>query len=314
MPAERLLDLLRRRGAVDSQWMLSSGLFRAAIAFGSNLVLVRFLLPEEFGTFALRLATASLVLSVVSLRTGTQVIRLNEAEVAEGGLSLYWNVLIQETAVAGLLAWAWLSALGEGTGLTAALPVGLLQGAFMRVTVLLAGVAGSPAAVGFFYQAHRLAVVPQQLLDPLTGRVALNWFSRAESESERRRGGIRLLVVVLLPLLACLILVALLAEWAIPLVFGEAWRPVTPLLLGLSGVIVFYSLFGVARTYLLASRGTRYLVTGSALQFVGLLLPTLAWLLGKPRDVMDVAHGPSLAYAISFAFCAFFAWRKPADA
>ena len=40
-----------------------------------NLVLVRYLAPEEFGRFAIILACAALAYSVLSLRTETMVIR-----------------------------------------------------------------------------------------------------------------------------------------------------------------------------------------------------------------------------------------------
>lgn len=387
--------------------MLTSGALRAAVAFGSNLVLVRFVAPEEFGEFALRLAGIGLVLTVVALPMGTQVIRLRDDELAERD-DVYWNVLVQGTLLAGAIAGAWISWTGAWTPWMAVLLAGmllqhfvnsqiafyertqpyvqiavlegasvlashglavvlviagigagalylrelamalvlmaslasvgglhrarlhwldradwlhvlrqvrgiwlesLLAGAFQRVSVLLAGAVGSPAAVGFFYQARRLAVVPQQLLGPVTGRMALNWFSRSSDAGTRRRSALRLIALVSAPLVALAGLAVALADPVVPMLFGESWRPVVPVLLQMLGVVVFYSLFGITKTYLVAARRTRYLLIGRVVQFVGLGLPFVGILFGREVGVAHVALGLSVAYAFVFASCLYFTVR-----
>lgn len=392
--------------------MLSSGAVRAAIAFASNLVLVRFIAPAQFGEFALALAAIGLFLSVISLRMGVHVIRLRDEELAEGRAALYWNVLAQETLVAGVLASAWLVWSGSFTAWTAVLLAGLLsqhlvnnslafyerqqhysriaaleggsaiaahalavalvllgagpaalylrelalgvifgallasvgglytgrlrwlglaewrqvlaeargiwlegmlEGAFQRATVLLAGALGSTSAVGFFYQARRLAVVPQQLLKPLTDRMALNWLSRSETRAEQRRLLLRLLGLVAAPLLGLAAACVAFADPIVPLLFGDAWRPAAELLVLMAGVVLFFSLFGITRTFLIATRRMRYLLLAQLLQWVGLALPLAVWWVGRPLGVELVALGLSVSCLFAFVTCLVCALRHTSE-
>lgn len=394
--------------ATQSSWMVSSGATRAGIAFASNLVLVRFIAPEQFGEFALALAAIGMFETVISLRVGLQVLRLSDKELDAHRKRIYWNVLLYEVAAAGTLSalWLWLiGSLSLWTGLLLAgmltqhwighttafferqqpyrrlaaleagsaviahvLAIGLvlfgagaaalylrelalglllvgsmgavgglhrerlywlgsedwrrllrevrgiwlegvLDGAFQRVSLLLAGAVGTAGGVGFFYQARRLAFVPQQLLAPVTGRMTLTWLSGEREPAAQHRLLRRLGMGLALPLAGVAALSLGYAEVIIPLLFGDGWRPAAKLLESMTGVIVFYSLFGVMKTYLIATHRMRLLLAARLLQWAALLLPLAPWLFGSAVGVEQIAMGLSLSYMLSFAVCLVFATR-----
>lgn len=389
--------------------MLTSGVARAAIAFGANLVLVRFIDPSGFGTFALRHAAISLVLTVLSLRVGVIVIRLQESEFSAADRGLYWSVTLHETVLAGILAAGWLLATGDltqGTGillvgillqhistnviafyerkqpyrriatlesisqLTAhaiaiglvltgagafalylrelALPLltgsalvalgavprerprllrfaewrsvarqarglwleGMLEGAFARVTVLLAGAVGGASGAGLLFQARRLAVVPQQLLSPVTSRLALNWFSRERGASARRRSALRLLGLLTPPLILATGLSIAFATPVVPVLFGERWNDAAGLLVAMSGIVLFYAPFAIVKNLLLAERRTRYVIAARFAQFAGLGLPLAGALFGRAIGIEQVAIGLSVAFLLAFLTCLAFSFRN----
>lgn len=90
--------------------MVSGTGIQAAVAFAANLVLVRLLLPEEFGRFAIIQANISLVGAVVSLKINDLLIREPEEELTGRRLGLYFGALTVQTVVVGvgatLLLWA----------------------------------------------------------------------------------------------------------------------------------------------------------------------------------------------------------------
>ena len=95
---------LRTGGAA----LISGQALQALVAFATNLVLVRYILPDGFGRFALVLAGASLFLSLVSLRVNILITRLGEREYTEDIKDLYFSALSMETAVAFVIILAWL--------------------------------------------------------------------------------------------------------------------------------------------------------------------------------------------------------------
>ncbi|QDU67146.1 lipopolysaccharide biosynthesis protein [Engelhardtia mirabilis] len=389
-----------RRDAVrQAGWMLSGGVVQSGVAFGANLILVRHISPEGFGRFALLMASVSLVLAVLSLRTGLLVIRegaRGAGAIAPERRDLFVNALYQETIFCGLLALGWtlvagqldlaagvllaalllahllsnlkafherqmayrslsvlesgsqlaghgvavaLALLGAGAaalyarelalalvgliGLASlrALPTvrwrwlrprdwaglaheakdvwldGALEGGFARVLVLAAGAIGGPAGAGLFFQAHRLATVPHQLLAPLAGRLAYNWFSRAETEAARRTGRRRLMLTLAGPLLAAGVATWFLADSLVPWLLGERWADAAPLLATMVGCIVGTSLFATAKMYVLATRRARILVIARVAQFLGLGLGLGLVLLAPGLGVRAVGIGLSLAFA-----------------
>ncbi len=96
-------------------WMLGGGAGRTAVAFGSNLVLVWYLLPEEFGRFAVIQATIGLVAGVARLKIKDIIIRESPQELEAGGKDILFSALVVESIVLSLGAWCllWLAGLWD---------------------------------------------------------------------------------------------------------------------------------------------------------------------------------------------------------
>ncbi len=92
--------------------MLGGGAGRTAVAFCSNLVLVWYLLPEEFGRFALIQATIGLVAGTVGLRVRDIIIRESSQEFEAGGKDTLFSALVMESLILGLGAWGLLWLVG----------------------------------------------------------------------------------------------------------------------------------------------------------------------------------------------------------
>lgn len=90
--------------AVHVRWMVSGGAIRVLSGFIANLVLVRFISPEEFGRFALVLASIGIVFAFHPFRIYNQILRIKESEFDEDTQQLYFSVLIQQSFVFGLIA------------------------------------------------------------------------------------------------------------------------------------------------------------------------------------------------------------------
>ena len=374
---------------------------QALVAFAVNLVLVRYIVPEEFGRFAVILAGASVVFWVMSLRVNVLIIRLGDADYDERARDLYFSAITIEALAATLIILAWLAATGGlglwetvlvaavgvrhwtdlnktfyeramayrklalvetgaalgghltalaltllgagwvvlfireavisllGVGGLAAVggltvrPVRLLtvadwrhlfreargvwldsvlEGSFQRWTILLAGWLGGDAAAGLFFQAQRLAVVPQQLLAPVVNRIMVNWFGRTENPLERVRGRNRLLRTIAAPLALAGILTALFADPVVPWLFGERWAGAADLFAAMSGMVAFFSLFETLKSYCLATRQAAKVLAGRVVQYAGLLVPAAAGFAGWLGAGVSLAIGLSTAYVLAFLF------------
>lgn len=90
--------------------MVSAAGVQAVVAFGANLALVRLLLPEHFGRFAIVQANISLVAAVTNLKINDLLLREPEEQLDEQRLSLYMGALVIQTVVVGIgalgLLWA----------------------------------------------------------------------------------------------------------------------------------------------------------------------------------------------------------------
>ncbi len=93
-------------------WMFGSGAGRTAVALGSNLVLVWYLIPEEFGRFALTQATIWLVAGTVSLRITDIIIRESSHDLETGGKDILLSALVIESILLGFGAWCLLWLVG----------------------------------------------------------------------------------------------------------------------------------------------------------------------------------------------------------
>lgn len=89
--------------ARNAGWLMGSNLLQLVIGFLSQLVLMRLLAPEDFGLFALVMASTGLVLMVIAPRLGMLVIRAREAEYTEE-FRLRLNAAIAMESVVSLVA------------------------------------------------------------------------------------------------------------------------------------------------------------------------------------------------------------------
>ena len=88
--------------------LVGSQLFQAILAFCVNLVLVRHIFPSEFGRFALILAGASVVYSIISPRINVLIIRKPEIEYDNKTKDMLFSAMTLETLVATLIISIWL--------------------------------------------------------------------------------------------------------------------------------------------------------------------------------------------------------------
>jgi O-antigen/teichoic acid export membrane protein len=76
----------------------------------------------------------------------------------------------------------------------------------------------------------------------------------------------------------CILSLAVLVAWwfsdpVIPFLFGEEWRPVIPMLLAMSGVIIGMPMFGTLQVYFKASNKMRpFIIWGRGLQYIAIAL------------------------------------------
>jgi O-antigen/teichoic acid export membrane protein len=199
----------------------------------------------------------------------------------------------------------WLAIARQTRGLWAD---GVLSSSFRRLVVLMAGFFAGDAGAGYFFQAQRLAGVPHQVLDPVVGRLSLNWFSREGDPRAQRRARNRILLLAALPLGMAAAITLAFADGFVPWLFGERWRAVVPVLIGLSGYLVLASLFETLKMYCIAIHRTRIVLIGRVAQYAGLLAPLgIGAALGSP-DAASVGLAISVGYAAAFATTATGLW------
>ena len=384
---------------IGSAFLVGGQIIQAVVGFGVNLVLVRYLAPEEFGRFAIILAGAALVYSILSLRTETMVIRVSVDQLTDGAKDRYFGAALIETvlatsviciwmmvtsssgnweiglvlaiglrhwmfqnkaffertmpyqklaltetlvattshftalglvlcgvgwtvlfireiflSIAGLLGiWAigglslrkfkfpsladWQLLFNEARGmwLDAALGNGLA-----RLTIIFVGLLGGDRAAGFFFQALRLANLPNQVLSPIVSRVAGTWFGRTEDRTIRRKGRDKLLLFIAAPLALGAGLTVAFADPVIPWMFGVEWSRTVELMIGLSGFIFFLSLFEVLKSYCWFARHMRWMLIGRIFQYIGVAIPVYAAVTNVMAGDMAMAIGQSVAYGLAF--------------
>ena len=101
---------------IGGAFLVSGQIFQALLAFGVNLVLVRHISPGEFGHFALILAGASVVYSVISPRINVLIIRMPESDYGDKARDLFFSAMALETLAGTGIIFLWL-ALSGNTGL-----------------------------------------------------------------------------------------------------------------------------------------------------------------------------------------------------
>jgi len=182
---------------------------------------------------------------------------------------------------------------------------GVLEGSFQRLTILLASLIGGEATAGYFFQAQRLAIVPHQIISPITDRIMAVWFGRTEDRWRRRAGRNRVLIYMFFPLFVAGVLTVLFAEPVIPWLFGETWAPIVDIVIALSGMLVFLSLFETLKSYCLTARHAHKILVGRAVQYAGLFFMTALGFTSLMHADISLGLGLSVAYSASFIVVLF---------
>lgn len=99
---------------------------QVAVAFLANLVLVRHLDPAQFGRFAVVQAGAALMLSVVSLRVNTLILRTPADQLTTRRRELLFSVITIETLLALAVVGVWLMLAGHLEPIDLALAASIL--------------------------------------------------------------------------------------------------------------------------------------------------------------------------------------------
>ncbi len=380
----------------SSAVILFSGNFvETIVAFGAQVVIARYLFPEDYGRFAITFANTSLVFLFLSLRVSTLIIRRPEAELTREVRERYFFVFSVETivgAVVTLLIVHWfhpltlldvtlitalamghwvetnrvfyersmnyrtivtievgskliahavavvLVVMGAGVVIlylrefivaslrlvgfrvTGSLTIerlrwlpwrewrlvvaesralwadGVLEGSFNRIVILLSATLGGAHGAGLFFFAHRLALVPQQFLMPIAGRLSGNWLSRQEDKALRRSSFSRLAGILFLFSAVMAVAAIAFADPVIPWLFGEAWRSSVPVFIALSGLILFGLLFEAVKVYCYVEGAGRAMLASRLGMFVVLALVS--------GTLYRIGVGPaeSIGFGVSAAF------------
>lgn len=380
--------------------LMAGQIVQVVIAFAANVILVRYIAPEGFGRFAITLATASLIVSILSIRVNTLIIRVPDGELTRSLEERYFSYLTIETlfalvvglvwvamardagalefslvtliclqhwinqnksffergmpyvrlglietgcsvfanlatvivaiagagvfalyfrefvltvttfislAVVGGLTWRrlrwltraeWSAVIREGRGIWLD---SVLEGSYQRIAILLAGLVGGDRGAGFFFQAQRLAILPNQLLSPLVARVAVNLFGREDRTEHRKKLRNRQILILAPILLVATVLTVLFAVPAVTLVFGSVWIKSADLLIAFAGLIMFTSLFEILKSYCFVTKSMRTLLLGRTAQY--LMLGALPLLVGAglvTDETTALAISISLGWAVAF--------------
>jgi O-antigen/teichoic acid export membrane protein len=170
---------------------------------------------------------------------------------------------------------------------------------FQRLTVLAAGLLGGTRDAGFFFQAQRLSLVPHLVVTPLVSRFAVTWMSRAD-EAARRVIRDRLLAVLAIPLLLFVVATLVWAEPVVPWLFGEPWRPVSPILGWLVGAMLFTSLYEVVKSYCQVTSRVGILFGSRVGQYVVFGVFVVPPMMGGAGGIVELSLAVSAATAAAF--------------
>jgi len=386
---------------IDGAFLVSGQITQAFFAFAVNLVLVRFIPPNDFGRFALILAGVYIFYSIISPRINILLISLPESDYNEKNKETLFSAMTLETLVATVIISLWLIISGNHgfwefalvgavglrhwtdlnkaffernmhyrqlaiveTGASAgghllALALvfggfgwvilfireivnsfinliglwrvgglslfnlrlltmaewlslykntrgvwldGVMEGNFHRFTILIAGFLGGEVTAGLFFQAQRLASVPNQFLSPIIHRIMLNWFGRIEDPTTRKAGRDKVLKLIFLPLLIAAIFTALFADPIVIWLFGESWARVAVILVAMSGMICFWTLYETLKIYCMVTRQSITMFSSRVVQLAGLLIPTSVGYWGWLSNDIALGVGLSVAYFLAFIY------------
>ncbi|NJD34682.1 MAG: hypothetical protein FIA96_07615 [Betaproteobacteria bacterium] len=92
--------------------LVSGNVVQAGVGFLSNLVLVRYIAPAEFGRYAITAAVVCLVFSICSLRIGLLVIRAKDDDFTADTQSFFFSAIVYENIVGTLASVLFVFAFG----------------------------------------------------------------------------------------------------------------------------------------------------------------------------------------------------------
>ena len=118
-------------------WAISGSTVQAVAGFVANFMLVRLLLPTDFGRFAIVHSNIAIVGSVFSLHLSALLIRETEHELQRGNRDLYLSAFAGETLLVGVASFAVLRLWGLWDLLSCALLFGTLVGSWVRIQRIL---------------------------------------------------------------------------------------------------------------------------------------------------------------------------------
>lgn len=178
---------------------------------------------------------------------------------------------------------------------------GIAEQLYHRLIILLLGAIATEKEVGLFFQARRLASVPNELIMPVTYRMAYNYFSRKVEGRERKRKLGVLIVMEFVVLAATASIVVFWGKDLILLFFNERWLPLVGILLALLGFLVLQPVFETLKSFAMAeNRMGRFIVLGRTFQFLSLFAGYIAYNVFGLEPVLAVAYALSLGYLLAF--------------
>jgi O-antigen/teichoic acid export membrane protein len=176
---------------------------------------------------------------------------------------------------------------------------GVLEQLFSRWVVMLVGTITGEQGTGYFFQAQRLAILPHQFLQPLTERIAFNYFSHRVSKNHQQKELLKSLGLTAGVLILIAGLASLFANSAIPFVFGQQWQPVGSILIALLGFMVGLTLFGMLKSYFMAQAKMRtFMIFGRGGQYMAIALAVLIVMNFKVNPLVSMALGVSGSYIL----------------
>jgi PST family polysaccharide transporter len=182
---------------------------------------------------------------------------------------------------------------------------GLLERMFDRAVVMTIGGLTGEETTGYFYQARRLAITPNQVLRPFSYRMAFNHFSNRISEGNRYSTLWKGLLVEIGVLGLAVLTAWFFANPVVPWLFGEEWRPVVPMLLALSGVIIGMPMFGTLQVYFKAQNRMRpFIIWARGFQYVMIAVAAIMAF----RTPLNAGVLLSIGLSASFTCGSFAAW------
>ena len=185
---------------------------------------------------------------------------------------------------------------------------GLLEQSFRRAAMLVVSSLAGESVTGLFYQARKLSMIPVRLVTSIVDRLGLNYFSR-QGEADRMRALRRALLVV-----ASLLGLTAIAAWqlgplVIPVVLGEEWTGVAPLLALMSGIIIGFPLLSLVKVYYMAGEEMgRFILLGRSIQYIAAFAVVGAALLMGVRPEYGLSVALSAGY-LSGLVCSYLAIR-----